>query len=148
MPVSTIYYIDSDSFNTATAVYMDINLSTKAQDGYYSFSGIYRYQSLGFLGEVITCGIFPPPPPAPSFYKINISNSVPINTCFDPGIPSTFPLTMYSGTFPISIGQTVYYNEGLSILFEGDDTWYWYGTYYAYRINSSGVVVDIVTCEL
>jgi len=64
MPVSTIYYINSSSFSTATAVYMDVNLSIIAPDGYYSFDGVYRLQSLGVLLEEITCGIYPPPPPA------------------------------------------------------------------------------------
>lgn len=148
MLISSIYYIDSTSFSTATAVYMDANLTTKAPDGYYSFDGVYRLQYLGLLLETVACGVYPPPPPPPPYYQINVSNSVPISTCFDPALPTTFPLTIYSDSFPIIIGQTVYTNTGLTVPFVGDNTWYWYGTYYAYQINSSGVVVDIVTCEL
>ena len=37
-------YIDSDSFLTATAVYDDENLITKAADGYYQDDGNYRQQ--------------------------------------------------------------------------------------------------------
>ena len=50
-----IYYIDSSSFLTATAVWTDITLSTKAVDGYYQFAGVYRQQVSGLLLPVVTC---------------------------------------------------------------------------------------------
>lgn len=55
------FYIDTNSFSTATAVWNDSNLTIKAPDGFYSFSGIYRQQLGGILLNVINC--FPPPPP-------------------------------------------------------------------------------------
>lgn len=55
MAVSSTYYIDSSSFNTATSVYLDSNLSNKAPDGYYSFNGIYRQQLYGILQGVFSC---------------------------------------------------------------------------------------------
>jgi hypothetical protein len=55
MPTTTLYYIDSSNFNTATSVYSDVALTIKAPDGYYSFSGVYRRQLFGDLKEVITC---------------------------------------------------------------------------------------------
>lgn len=48
-------YIDSDSFLTATAVYDDENLITKAADGYYQDDGNYRQQLNGLLGPVVLC---------------------------------------------------------------------------------------------
>jgi len=142
------YYIDSDSFSTATAVYVDAELTIKATDGYYSFGGIYRFQYLGFLLESHACGTTPPPPPPPPYYLINVSNSVPSAVCGDSGNPTTFPIAMYSEVFPVIIGQTVYYDSALSIVFEGDGTWYWYGSFYAYKIDSFGIVLDIVNCEI
>ena len=50
-----MYYIDSNSFNTATSVYSDVALSTKAPDGYYSFNGVYRRQLFGKLQELTGC---------------------------------------------------------------------------------------------
>ena len=50
-----MYYIDSNSFNTATSVYSDVALSTKAPDGYYSFNGVYRRQLFGELQELTGC---------------------------------------------------------------------------------------------
>ena len=55
------FYIDTDNFSTATAVWEDSSLTIKAPDGFYSFSGIYRQQFDGFLLNVISCT--PPPPP-------------------------------------------------------------------------------------
>jgi len=75
MPVSTVYYINSDSFSTATSVYMDANLSIIAPDGYYSFDGLYRLQSLGVLSEVITCGVYPPPPPTIDCVSYTVATS-------------------------------------------------------------------------
>ena len=48
-------YIDSVSFLTATAVYDDINLTTKATDGYYQFGGQYRRQVSGSLLTATVC---------------------------------------------------------------------------------------------
>ena len=48
-------YIDSVSFLTATAVYDDINLTTKATDGYYQFGGQYRRQVSGLLLTAAVC---------------------------------------------------------------------------------------------
>jgi len=48
-------YIDSGNFLTATAVYDDINLTTKATDGYYQFGGQYRRQVSGSLLTAAVC---------------------------------------------------------------------------------------------
>jgi hypothetical protein len=55
MPTPTTYYIDAATFDTATAVYTDAALTTKAADGYYQNCGVYRQQTSGILGPVIVC---------------------------------------------------------------------------------------------
>jgi hypothetical protein len=49
------FYIDTDDFSTATAVWLDPNLTIKAADGFYSFSGIYRHQVSGILRATLSC---------------------------------------------------------------------------------------------
>lgn len=56
MATSSLYYIDSSSFNTAVSVYTDQELRVKAPDGYYSFNGLYRRQIFGKLQDVLNCG--------------------------------------------------------------------------------------------
>ena len=48
MPEAT-FYIDTASFSTATAVFSDATLTTKAADGYYSNQSIVRQQVNGIL---------------------------------------------------------------------------------------------------
>lgn len=48
-------YIDASTFQTATSVYDDATLSTKAADGLYQQNGVYREQVSGLLGPVIDC---------------------------------------------------------------------------------------------
>jgi hypothetical protein len=64
MATSGTYYIDTDSFSTATAVWTDSGLTTKAPDGYYSFGGNYRQQFNGLLQAIQSCDV------APTGYKI------------------------------------------------------------------------------
>lgn len=59
MATSSTYYIDANSFDIATSVYLDGDLSNVAPDGYYSFSGIARRQIFGKLTEVISCNTEP-----------------------------------------------------------------------------------------
>lgn len=49
------YYIDTDSFLTATAVFTDSLLTTRAPDGYYQACGVYRQQSSGYLLDPVDC---------------------------------------------------------------------------------------------
>jgi hypothetical protein len=55
MANSSTYYIDTDNFSTATAVWTDVGLTTKAPDGFYSFGGDYRQQFEGFLTPISSC---------------------------------------------------------------------------------------------
>lgn len=50
------FYIDTDNFSTATAVWEDPNLTIKAPDGFYSLNGIYRQQLNGLLLIAFPCG--------------------------------------------------------------------------------------------
>jgi len=50
-----MYYIDSPSFSTATAVYTDELLTVKAPDGFYKFESGYREQLSGLLLNNIEC---------------------------------------------------------------------------------------------
>lgn len=43
------FYINANTFNLATSIYLDVALSTLAADGFYSFGGYYREQLNGIL---------------------------------------------------------------------------------------------------
>jgi len=49
------YFINTDSFTTATSVYKDSDLTLLAIDGFYSTSGIVREQSSGLLISSASC---------------------------------------------------------------------------------------------
>ena len=49
------YFINTDSFTTATSVYTDSDLSSLAGDGFYSAAGIVREQSSGLLISSASC---------------------------------------------------------------------------------------------
>jgi len=50
-----MYYIDSPTFDTATAVFTDANLTIKATDGFYKFGTAYREQLGGILLNSVQC---------------------------------------------------------------------------------------------
>lgn len=80
MPLTTTYYIDTEDFATATAVWTSPALTTKALDGYYSFGGNYRRQFDGLLLAINPCTT-PPPPPPPGTPSISITSTI-CNTLF------------------------------------------------------------------
>lgn len=59
MATSGTYYIDTADFSTATAVWTNTTLTTKAPDGYYSFGGNYRQQFEGLLQAIESCSVAP-----------------------------------------------------------------------------------------
>lgn len=69
MATSSTYYIDTADFSTATAVWTNTGLTTKAPDGYYSFGGNYRRQFNGLLQPIESCEV------APTGYRIRSFNS-------------------------------------------------------------------------
>lgn len=49
------YYIDTNSFATATSIWSDANLTTKAPNGFYQKDGVYRQMSGGELLAPLNC---------------------------------------------------------------------------------------------
>jgi hypothetical protein len=66
MPSTGTYYINTLNFSTATAVWINSSLTTKAPDGYYVFNGEYRQQVNGLLQTLTSCN---------TGYKIRSFNS-------------------------------------------------------------------------
>lgn len=81
MATSGTYYIDTADFSTATAVWTNTALTTKAPDGYYSFGGNYRQQFEGLLLPISSCGSAPTTIPI-SAIAIT-SNTTVTATCSD-----------------------------------------------------------------
>lgn len=55
MPTTVNKYINASTFASATAVYDDVNLTTKSADGFYQYNDEYRNQVNGVLGPLVTC---------------------------------------------------------------------------------------------
>ena len=55
MATTGSYFLDTIDFSSATAVFTDINLTTKALDGHYSFNGSVRQQVSGLLNAIMVC---------------------------------------------------------------------------------------------
>ena len=55
MATSATYYLDGEDLQSATAVYTDATLLTKAADGWYSIGGIVRQQIDGLLQANVLC---------------------------------------------------------------------------------------------
>ena len=72
------FYIDTASFSTATAVFTNASLTTKAADGYYSDESIVRQQVNGILEPAVNCGNCASPPPTPAQFCItqNVDNQI------------------------------------------------------------------------
>jgi hypothetical protein len=54
-PISDSYFIDSNSFDTATSVWTDENQTTVADDGFYMIDDIYRQLLSGVLLDPLPC---------------------------------------------------------------------------------------------
>lgn len=55
MAVNSLFFINSGSFSTATAVYLDSTLTMIAPDGYYGDGTVSRQQSGGILLTAVAC---------------------------------------------------------------------------------------------
>lgn len=55
MATSSLYYLNSSSFTSATAVFTDPALTVPAPDGWFSFGGVVRQQIGGVLQAVVPC---------------------------------------------------------------------------------------------
>ena len=56
------YFIDTESFSTASSIWMDQALQNKAPDGFYSFGGVYREMANGELLPAVQCPSCPEDP--------------------------------------------------------------------------------------
>lgn len=72
MATSGTYYIDTADFSTATAVWTNTSLTTKAPDGYYSFGGNYRQQLSGLLLPIASCSA---PPVGCTSYTVSTNSA-------------------------------------------------------------------------
>ena len=103
-------YIDSSDFLTATAVYDDVNLLTKAADGYYQDNDIYRQQVNGELGPSFVCeecgipcgGTISPPGGQTGLYQLEFSAGTDEN--------DTGAISIYFNPQSIPDGIRVFYD--------------------------------------
>jgi hypothetical protein len=155
MATSSLYYIDSSSFNTAVSVYTNQELTNKAPDGYYSIGGLYRKQVFGKLEGLLSCTSTPPPPSyysyidAPTFVDTEFGGAVTCAYFENPGgeyVRNSF----YANTDNLQVGDSVYRDTQLT-----DKLVPIIIIYFAYtqgstnkwiRINTSGNIDQIGTC--
>jgi len=102
-------YIDTDNLLTATAAYLDSDLTTKAPDGYYRYDGvIYREQSGGVLlppadcpyPQSISTGVTVTTPPNLGVYylRVNVGSGVGMITLYvDRSTDFILPKLIYDG---------------------------------------------------
>ncbi|WGK93788.1 MULTISPECIES: hypothetical protein [Flavobacterium] len=113
MASNSNYYIDTASFSTATAVWTDAALTTKAPDGYYSDTTNYRQQVNGLLQSVVSCTV----PQGPS---INVSDVIsfsvsPFNGGPGGGGTASGTITVIGGTYRIKASASVYTNNSTNV---------------------------------
>lgn len=141
MATSSTYYIDTNDFSTATAVWINAGLTTKAPDGYYSFGGNYRRQFNGLLQPVQSCES-----PITSYPFMFSNTGEP-----DPSGPSVacsgFTNIMYYSNSPsLYIGAYIYIEQNLSINLAGSNFWWLAQGGVVCKINDNGEIVDIQNC--
>jgi hypothetical protein len=100
MATSSNYYIDTATFATATAVFVNQNLSVLAPDGIYSFGSTTRQQSGGVLQAAVTC-------PA---CAIPFSSTI-VQTTSNFACAALQDQTYYALTATITTGSAVYSNS-------------------------------------
>lgn len=136
------YYIDTNSLATATSIWSDANLTTKAANGFYQKNGIYRQMSNGELLASKNC---------PECY-FSFGSSL-VQTTSTAACSSAITETYYFGNVDGEAGQAepevgdLVFNdsEGTTPLGAG-----FYklvsGSYI--QVNSSGVVILVASCGL
>jgi hypothetical protein len=158
MATSSTYYIDTDNFSTATAVWTDTGLTTKAPDGYYSFGGSYRQQFNGLLQPIQSCETPPPPPSELLIGGISFELETFENGCNE-GVESIvyFKINDPSLSF-LQIGDSVYMTDDETNPFPGvnskyytiiisDPLWAGSSSKYVVTISTTGVIQSILdTC--
>ena len=110
-PADAMFYIDSDSFLTATAVYDDPYFETLASDGVYQDCGVFRVQQNGVLGAPTNCPICTEDCDPSTVYSISDygSYSVQVNLTSDIGdVEVTFSPFTNAQSLSVIYGGTVY----------------------------------------
>jgi hypothetical protein len=130
MPTKGTYYINAPSFNDATAVFTDTDLSICAPDGYYSFGGIVRQQ--------IGCQLFPATA-CPSCEFISLWDTTLVSTGSSTNRQVKLPL-VNTGSYNF----TVNWGDGRSDLITSwnqAETLHTYDVAGSYTIIITGVIV-------
>jgi hypothetical protein len=134
------YYIDTNSFTTATSIWTNSNLTVKAPNGFYQKDGVYRQMSGGELLAALNC--------PECFYPYG-SSAVGVNS--SAACSSTINQTYYFDNVDGGVGETepevgdlVYSNiTGTTPLGAG---FYKLVSGQYIQVNSSGVVIAKGTC--
>ena len=141
-----IYYIDTNNFSTATAVWTDSQLITKAPDGFYSFGDNFRQQFNGLLLSITSCGS-PPPPPVVS-YAFTFSQSSSSN--FIAACEFTdLSLTLWGSESSIFSNTYLFADSNLAIPFDGESKFRkWVGGEISntFQIGVDGQVLTLENC--
>ena len=150
------YYIDTDGFTTATAVWTDSSLQTKAPNQFYQATSIVREQSAGLLLPSVTC--------APCGTTIPLcfgttADDVCCTACTYSSYTSSILSSTRSGACGLSQTATYYHNgTGTTpvvnnFVFSDDKgTTKLVAGYYSLSatsvifVNSSGMVENLLTC--
>jgi len=142
------YYLDTPYFETATAVWTDSTLTTKAADGYYTFDGNWRYQKSGSFNStnVVSCDI-PPPPEYGTWNISSQSNSNSTTTACTYSLPNS----VYTAAGDsLGANTQLYTNTSLTTTFNGGNNW-WHmrsgGNTFAVYINPGGIIVYVSGCS-
>ena len=151
------YYIDTDSFATATAVWTDSNLHTKAPNQFYQTGGIVREQSSGSLLPATQCA------PCGTAIPLCASTTSATDVCCTGCTYTSFPGSLMKSTRSEACGlaqdQTYYHNgsgttpivndfvfsnnTGTTIVSAG---YYSLSATSVIYVNSSGRVENLLTC--
>ncbi len=151
------YYIDTDSFATATAVWTDSNLHTKAPNQFYQTGGIVREQSAGLLLPSTTCA------PCGTAIPLCFSTASAIEVCCTTCTYASFSGSLMKSTRSEACGlaqTTTYYHNGSGttpivndfVFSNNTGTTIVSAGYYSLSatsviyVNSSGRVENLLTC--
>jgi len=106
---SATYYLDTTSFTTATAVFTDDTLHTKAPNQFYQAANSVREQAAGVLGLGFSCA--PCGTTIPLCFATT-ADEVCCTGCTYSSYASSVMSTTRSGASGLALGQTYYHNGG------------------------------------
>jgi hypothetical protein len=134
------YYIDTNSFTTATSIWTNSNLTVKAPNGFYQKDGVYRQMSGGELLPVANC--------PDCFYQFGSSTmGVNSSTACSSALNQTYYFENVDGgvgeTEP-EIGDLVFSDSGGTTPLAAGFYKVVSGNYI--QVNSSGVVIAKASC--